>query len=61
VLGSDKSVGIRFEITLTLTLTLIQTQELVRLWAHEALRLFHDRLIAVEEREWCDDMVDTVG
>jgi dynein heavy chain 1, cytosolic len=28
--------------------------ELVRLWAHEGLRLFHDRLIDDEEREWCN-------
>lgn len=26
---------------------------LVRLWAHEALRLFHDRLATEEERAWC--------
>ena len=36
-------------------------EELVRLWAHEALRLFHDRLITAEERDWCDSMVDTVA
>lgn len=36
-------------------------EELVRLWAHEALRLFHDRLITVEEREWCDSLVDSVA
>ena len=36
-------------------------EELVRLWAHEALRLFHDRLITPEEREWCDSMVDKVA
>lgn len=26
--------------------------ELVRLWAHEALRLFHDRLITDDEKSW---------
>ena len=36
-------------------------EDLVRLWAHEALRLFHDRLISADEREWCDSMVDTVA
>ena len=28
--------------------------ELVRLWAHEALRLFQDRLVTEEEKEWCE-------
>lgn len=32
--------------------------ELVRLWAHEALRLFHDRLVSDEEREWCNSQLD---
>jgi dynein heavy chain 1, cytosolic len=36
-------------------------EELVRLWAHEALRLFHDRLITAKEREWCDSTIDTVA
>ncbi len=27
--------------------------ELVRLWAHEALRLFQDRLITSDEKDWC--------
>lgn len=26
--------------------------DLVRLWAHEGLRLFHDRLVEDEEKEW---------
>ena len=30
---------------------------LVRIWAHEALRLFQDRLVAEDERSWTDDMV----
>jgi dynein heavy chain 1 len=36
-------------------------EELVRLWAHEALRLFHDRLITSEERDWCDSLIDEVA
>lgn len=36
-------------------------EELVRLWAHEALRLFQDRLIAVDDKEWCSDLVDEVA
>jgi hypothetical protein len=35
--------------------------ELIRLWAHEALRLFHDRLISDEEKKWCDCNVDIVA
>ena len=27
-------------------------EELVTLWAHEALRLFSNRLVDVEERQW---------
>jgi len=34
---------------------------LVRLWLHEALRLFQDRLVFDEEREWTDRLVDTVA
>ena len=32
-------------------------EQLVRLWAHEALRLFSDRLTGEEERAWCADAV----
>ena len=35
--------------------------ELVRLWLHEALRLFQDRLVFAEEREWTDRTIDTVA
>ena len=28
-------------------------EDLVRLWAHEALRLFEDRLVTEEEKKWC--------
>lgn len=31
------------------------TEELVRLWGHEALRLFQDRLMTIEAKEWCYD------
>lgn len=36
-------------------------EDLVRLWAHEALRLFQDRLVHPEERDWCDKLVDEIG
>lgn len=32
-------------------------EELVRLWANEALRLFHDRLVTQEEQDWCQEQV----
>ena len=34
---------------------------LIRLWAHEALRLFQDRLVLDEEKVWCDQLVDKVA
>ena len=37
------------------------TNGLVRLWAHEALRLFQDRLVLPEEKEWCDKLVDKIA
>ena len=37
------------------------TDGLVRLWAHEALRLFQDRLVLDEEKVWCDQLVDKVA
>jgi dynein heavy chain 1 len=34
---------------------------LVRVWAHEGLRLFRDRLVSEEEREWTDKALDKVA
>jgi dynein heavy chain 1 len=34
---------------------------LVRLWAHEGLRLFYDRLVKDEEKDWCNKMVDEMA
>lgn len=39
----------------------LSVEGLVRLWAHEALRLFQDRLVLDEERVWTDENVDVVG
>ncbi|XP_045114160.1 dynein heavy chain, cytoplasmic-like isoform X3 [Portunus trituberculatus] len=39
----------------------LDVEGLVRLWAHEALRLFHDRLVTDEERKWTNDNVDAIA
>ena len=35
--------------------------DLVRLWAHEAFRLFYDRLVEQSEKDWCDKLIDEVA
>ncbi|KAL8837946.1 MAG: hypothetical protein Q9170_002318 [Blastenia crenularia] len=39
----------------------LQLEGLVRIWAHEALRLFQDRLVSVDEREWTQASVDRIA
>ncbi|TPX53424.1 hypothetical protein SeMB42_g00788 [Synchytrium endobioticum] len=39
----------------------ISLEGLVRIWAHEALRLFQDRLVTEAERRWTDDIIDSVA
>lgn len=39
----------------------LNVEGLVRIWAHEALRLFHDRLVYDEERAWTEAKVDEVA
>ena len=36
-------------------------EDLVRLWAHEALRLFKDRLVYDEEKKWCDEKLEEIA
>eukprot|EP00586_Coscinodiscus_wailesii_P014222 CAMPEP_0172510176 /NCGR_PEP_ID=MMETSP1066-20121228/226876_1 /TAXON_ID=671091 /ORGANISM="Coscinodiscus wailesii, Strain CCMP2513" /LENGTH=4214 /DNA_ID=CAMNT_0013289037 /DNA_START=123 /DNA_END=12767 /DNA_ORIENTATION=+ len=36
-------------------------EELVRIWAHEALRLFNDRLVEPEERQTCEELIDSTA
>ena len=36
-------------------------EELVRIWAHEALRLFCDRLVEDEDRKWCHDKIEEIA
>jgi dynein heavy chain 1 len=39
----------------------MQLDMMVRLWAHEGLRLFHDRLVTDEERQWCEDKLNEIA
>lgn len=39
----------------------LSVEGLVRVWAHEALRLFQDRLVSEDERKWTDDNIDAVA
>ena len=39
----------------------LPVEELVRVWAHEALRLFQDRLVNDTERIWTDENVNLVA
>ena len=39
----------------------LEVDGLVRLWAHEALRLFQDRLVDEEERVWTNTNIDSVA
>lgn len=39
----------------------LSLEGLVRIWAHEALRLFQDRLIDEDERKWTDECVHRVA
>ncbi|CAM9594499.1 unnamed protein product [Lampetra planeri] len=39
----------------------LPVEGLVRMWAHEALRLFQDRLVDEEERRWTDENINMVA
>jgi len=39
----------------------LDLEGLIRLWAHEGLRLFQDRLVTDEERRWTDENIDEVA
>jgi dynein heavy chain 1 len=42
-------------------LEILTVEGLVRVWAHEALRLFQDRLVAEEEKHWTDENIDATA
>lgn len=39
----------------------LSLEGLVRIWAHEGLRLFQDRLVTEDERRWTDEKIDAVA
>ncbi|KAJ9480171.1 Dynein heavy chain, cytoplasmic [Pseudozyma hubeiensis] len=39
----------------------LSVEGLVRVWAHEGLRLFQDRLVGMEEKTWTDGEIDRVA
>ncbi|XP_055327511.1 dynein heavy chain, cytoplasmic-like [Paramacrobiotus metropolitanus] len=39
----------------------VTADQLVRIWAHEGLRLFQDRLVEDAERRWTDENIDRVA
>jgi dynein heavy chain 1 len=39
----------------------LNVEGLVRVWAHEALRLFQDRLVEDSERRWTNENIDVVA
>ncbi|XP_078516318.1 cytoplasmic dynein 1 heavy chain 1 [Lissotriton helveticus] len=39
----------------------LPVEGLIRIWAHEALRLFQDRLVEDEERHWTDENINVVA
>ncbi|KAL8769492.1 MAG: hypothetical protein Q9209_004553 [Squamulea sp. 1 TL-2023] len=39
----------------------LQLEGLVRIWAHEALRLFQDRLVSEDERQWTRSSVNRIA
>ena len=39
----------------------LSLEGLVRVWAHEGLRLFQDRLVAENEKAWTDELVDSTA
>jgi len=42
-------------------LEVLTVEGLVRVWAHEALRLFQDRPVAKDERQWTDENIDATA
>jgi dynein heavy chain 1 len=39
----------------------LSVEGLVRIWAHEGLRLFQDRLVSEDEKRWTDETIDSTA
>lgn len=39
----------------------LSLEGLLRVWAHEALRLFSDRLVTEDEKRWTDEQIDAIA
>ncbi|PWA00630.1 hypothetical protein BB558_003315 [Smittium angustum] len=39
----------------------LSVEGLVKIWAHEALRLFQDRLVTEDEKRWTDDKINEIA
>jgi dynein heavy chain 1 len=50
-----------YEVIRQEDLPTLDLEGLVRIWAHEGLRLFQDRLVTDEERSWTDDTLDELA
>lgn len=42
-------------------ITVETPEQLVRLWAHEALRLFSDRLVTQSEKDFCNNLLKEIS
>ena len=50
-----------YEVIAQEDLQISSIESLVRIWAHEGLRLFRDRLVDEEERVWTDETLDNIA
>ena len=39
----------------------LSVEGLIRLWANEALRLFQERLVGANERQWTEEHIDSIA